>query len=308
MPHSTHKIFIATDSNSLYRDLFHASALPGLEETQLASEANIILADPPRIAPHLHQFSALAWLQSTYAGVNALLQPNARQDYLLTNVRDIFGPLIAEYVLGYAIAHYRHLPQYAEQQRRGAWLPMPYRSLQGETLLILGTGNIAVQLAHVANAFGLRVLGVNRTGAMAQPHPFAEVFSLSELPQAIGQCQLLVNTLPSTPQTQNVLNRETLKHAQNILLFNVGRGDALNDDDLLAAIAAHSVQHAYLDVFHYEPLETQHPFWSSPSVTLTPHIAAISSPEQVWQQFCDNYQRFCLGAPLKHLIDFARGY
>ncbi|MCV5262341.1 hypothetical protein OFC55_32240, partial [Escherichia coli] len=82
--------------------------LPDLNITDKPQEAHIVLADPPLLSHRLDEFSQLEWVQSTYAGVNALITPEFRQDYTLTNVRGVFGPLIAEYVLGYCISHYRH--------------------------------------------------------------------------------------------------------------------------------------------------------------------------------------------------------
>ncbi|MGT5972189.1 NAD(P)-dependent oxidoreductase, partial [Escherichia coli] len=82
----------------------------------------------------------------------------------LTNVKGIFGPAIAEYVLGYTISHCRHFPHYHQHQQQRNWQPQLYTSLTDKTMVILGTGSIGSHLAKTAAAFGIHTIGVNRTG------------------------------------------------------------------------------------------------------------------------------------------------
>lgn len=308
MHQSNQKIFIATEDNATYQQLLNDQALPNLILTEHREEANIILAAPPKIAPQLSECHQLEWLQSTYAGVNALMQPSLRRDYTLTNVRGIFGPLIAEYVMGYAIQHYRHLTLYAEQQQQRIWQPHLYTSLEGKTVTILGTGSIGNHLAQVCAAMGLHTLGVNRTGIPPNGSHFHQTYHINELVAALQQADIIVNTLPSTEQTRHLLNQDTLSHCRHALLFNVGRGDAIDNAALLLAIKNQWIEHAFLDVFEQEPLVPEHPFWGLKPITITPHIAALSFPEKVIALFAENYQRWIEGYPLNHQVSFAKGY
>ncbi|HAS6377378.1 TPA: D-2-hydroxyacid dehydrogenase [Vibrio vulnificus] len=308
MHQSKHKIFIVTEDNETYRQLLADHALPDLALTEDIEQANIILAAPPHIAPRLSECHQLEWLQSTYAGVNALMQPELRRDYKLTNVRGIFGPLIAEYVIGYAIQHYRHLARYAEQQQQRLWQPHSYSSLEGKTISILGTGSIGNHLAHACSAMGLHTIGVNRTGIPPNGSHFQQTYHINELAAALKQAHIVVNTLPSTEHTHHLLNQASLSHCRHALLFNVGRGDVIDNAALLLAIKNHWVEHAFLDVFEQEPLVTDHPFWGLKQITITPHIAALSFPEKVMALFAENYHRWLEGYPLNHQVSFTKGY
>ncbi|MDW2405902.1 NAD(P)-dependent oxidoreductase, partial [Vibrio sp. 1262-1] len=201
MPHSN-QIFLLSEHRDTYETLLTERKLPDLSITDKPEEAQIVLADPPLLSNRLDEFSQLGWVQSTFAGVNALILPNLRQDYTLTNVRGIFGPLIAEYVLGYSIAHYRHFNRYHQQQQNKQWQPHLYTSLQSKTMVILGTGSIGKCLAQTAQAMGINTIGINRTGIPTANDEFAQTFHINELANALRKADIVVNTLPSTPNTR----------------------------------------------------------------------------------------------------------
>lgn len=301
------KVLIISRQHAAYRQLLTGAALPELEITDDPGQANIILGDPPTIAPHLEAYPALSWLQSTYAGIDALTRPEMRRDYTLTNIRGHFGQLITEYVMGYSLDAIRHLSQYRQQQTNGLWQPQPYSSLATKTMVILGTGSIGAHLARVAKAFGLTVIGINRSGR-SEEASFDHVYPQSQLSEGLSRADILVSTLPATNATTNLLDADNLSHCRNTLLFNVGRGNAICEDSLLSALEQGHIAHAFLDVFKQEPLPEPHPFWQHPKVTITPHIAAESFPEQVFEIFAANYRRFIQQQPLMYQIDFERGY
>ncbi len=301
------KVLIVSRQQATYRQLIKQAQLPCLEITYDPKQASIILADPPKIARQLDDYPALRWLQSTFAGIDALIKPELRQDYQLTNIRGHFGQLIAEYVIGLTLNHTRHFSLYHTQQHAGVWLPQPYCSLTSQTMVILGTGSIGSHLAQVASALGITVIGVNRSG-ISDTTAFDQVYSLSNLTDALAMATIVVSTLPATLNTDQLLNAGTLAHCNHALLFNVGRGNAVCEHGLLDAIDKSSVQHAFLDVFNQEPLAQNHPFWRHEKITVTPHIAAESFPEQVFDIFQDNYLRFIANQPLHCKVDFDKGY
>ncbi|WP_064601603.1 D-2-hydroxyacid dehydrogenase [Photobacterium sp. J15] len=301
------KILIVSRQRDAYRRLLTQAQLPDLELTENQEEANILLADPPRVANSMNSYPALNWLQSTFAGIDALTRDNIRKDYMLTNIRGHFGQLIAEYVLGYSLDYTRHLSQYRQQQANSQWQPQPYSSLASKTMVILGTGSIGAHLARVAKAFDLTVIGINRSGRCDEP-AFDRIYPLDGLSDGLALADILVSTLPATPETDNLLNADSLSHCRDTLLFNVGRGNALCETGLLKAANNGHIAHAFLDVFKQEPLPEQHPFWQHPAVTMTPHIAAESFPEQVFEIFTANYLRYLNRQPLLYQIDFTRGY
>ncbi|MFV8461042.1 D-2-hydroxyacid dehydrogenase [Vibrio campbellii] len=308
MNNFTNKLYIATEHDDTYVQLILNQDLPDLEITQNPESAEIVLASPPLIADRLDEFTQLDWLQSTYAGINKLTQPNLRHDYTLTNVKGIFGPAIAEYVLGYTISHFRHFSHYHQQQQQQNWQPQLYTSLTDKTMVVLGTGSIGSHLAQAASAFGIHTIGVNRTGIPPKHEAFKDTFHINELEAALKQADIVVNTLPSTAETYQLLNQTTLGYCSKVLLFNVGRGESIDNKALLLAIKNRWVEHAFLDVFEHEPLSQDHPFWKLPQVTITPHIAALSEPRQVVEIFAENYKQWRDGFTLNHVIDFNKGY
>jgi phosphoglycerate dehydrogenase-like enzyme len=304
----THKLYILTEQDESYLSELKKHSLPDLEITANRSEATIVLASPPIIAKHLKDFPNLEWMQSVYAGIDALISHQLRQDYLLTNVKGIFGQQISEYVLGYTIDHYHHFNIYRQQQARKEWQPHSYTSLCSKKMVVLGTGSIGNFLARSAKALGIRVYGVNRTGIPSQDSPFTDIYHVQELTSAFQDADIVVNTLPATSETNNILSKENLSYCHQALLFNVGRGNAVSEGDLTAALEKGYIAHAFLDVFENEPLKENNALWTSTNVTITPHIAASSFPYQVIDQFKDNYLRWHNGFKLHNLIDFERGY
>ncbi|QUJ67639.1 D-2-hydroxyacid dehydrogenase [Photobacterium sp. GJ3] len=301
-----HQLCIISRRADLYRQLIEKENLPELKITENLQDATLILADPPLMTKQLAHCSKLDWMQSTYAGIDALTQPGLRTDYRLTNIRGLFGQLISEYVLGYLISHQRHFARYQTQQQAAEWHQHSYGALSEKTMVILGTGTIGQHLAGAAKALGLRVIGVSRSGEPTTH--FDPVFPTHRLHEALALADVLVSVLPATAHTNDLLNADSLSHCTNTLLFNVGRGNAICESGLLEALDGGNIAHAYLDVFKQEPLPQDHPFWQHPAITVTPHIAAESFPEQVMTIFKTNYLRYVEGKPLQFQIDFERGY
>ncbi|SIO24986.1 D-2-hydroxyacid dehydrogenase [Salinivibrio sp. ES.052] len=299
------KVYVISEHAKTYYQLIKAAQLPDLAITTSADEASIWLADPPLAAPQLPHAEQLRWLQSTFAGVDALIHAPQR-GYQLTNVRGIFGALMAEYVFGHILTDTRHLGQYAEQQAQCRWQPQPYRSLHGQTLAILGTGAIGQHISTVARAFGMTVLGINQDGRPVDG--FEQTLTLPALRQTLSEVDILVSTLPATPETHQCLNAVFWQHAQHLFFINVGRGATVDEPALVRALDEKKLHLAVLDVMQQEPLPEQHPFWTHPNVRVTPHIAAVSFPEQVFALFADNYRRWHAGQPLAHRVDFDKGY
>lgn len=270
-------------------------------------QADILLAQPAWAAPVLQRAKKLRWLQSTFAGVEPLVDSACRKDYQLTGVKNIFGPLISEYVFAAVLAHSRHSAYYRRCQSEKIWQPLPYRALSKQTMAILGTGSIGVHLAQTATHFGLSVIGVNRTGKSVAG--IDKVVALSALENQLTEADIVVLTLPSTPATQQLVDKQFLaKLKKSALFINVGRGSLVNEQDLLAALIAGELAAAVLDVFASEPLPENHPLWLAPNLTITPHNAAVTFAEDIAAIFAKNFQRFSRGQALDYPIDFARGY
>lgn len=268
---------------------------------------NLVLGDPPWLAPLLPQLPKLQWVQSTFAGVNALCKPELRSDYLLTNVKGVFGQLISEYVFGYMLALERDVLRAYQQQTKRLWQPFPYRSLAGLKIGIAGLGDIGQQVATTAKHFSMYVKGLRLS-----PTPLSgidELYTLHEFNAFLQDLDYLVITLPATAQTQHLFNAAAFAALKpEAVVINVGRGACIDQAALAHSLQTKQLRAAVLDVFEEEPLAASDPLWALEQVYITPHQAAVSFPEDIVKIFVQNYQRFQQGQTLDYLIDFQKGY
>lgn len=313
---SQRTLLLLSQDNHHYERLLKAANLPHLrilradnqgEAEKLIGDAHILMAEPARAKPLLAKAGRLSWLQSTYAGVDVLLDASCRRDYLLTNVRGIFGPLMSEYVFGHLLSLTRQLLLYRDQQQQKLWQSHPYQGLRGKTLLLLGTGSIGQHIAHTGKHFGMRVLGISHSGHECAG--FDQVYQLPALNKMLAQADVIVSVLPSTRETRHLFTADRFNHCKpGAIFFNVGRGSAVHEGDLLAALRGGQLGTAVLDVFEQEPLPADSPLWHQPNLIITPHNSAYSFPEDVAQIFIRNYIRFIDGQQLDGRIDFDKGY
>ena len=266
----------------------------------------ILFGNPDMVAGILPQLPAVDWVQSTWAGITPLTAIE-RRDYVLTGVKNVFGPQMAEYTLGYLLAHELKVVERDAQQAAGNWFARPSGVLHGKRLGIMGTGSIGSHIARTAKAFGLAVRGLSRSG---NPAPdFDEVRPVEDLHGFLDSLDHLVSVLPNTPGTTHLLDRDALARLPAHAYFiNVGRGNVIDDAALVAALCEGRLAGAALDVFDEEPVPADSPLWKTPNLTITAHIAAISHPALIAPIFVENYHRYCKNEPLKFVIDLDRGY
>ncbi len=270
-------------------------------------DCHIILGQPDLVAGVLSGARSLKWVQSTFAGVEALCRPGMRTDYTLTGVKDIFGPLMSEYVFAYILSLERHVFEVRQNQADSNWQSITYRGLGGLTLGVCGLGSIGRHIARTARHFGMRVLGCKRTPG---EDPVADqIFSVNALHDFVAKLDYLVAVLPDTAQTTHLFNYDVFARMKTVSVFiNVGRGNAVHEPGLVQALREGRIRAAVLDVFEHEPIPEKSPFWAMENVFVTPHHAAFSFPEKIAEIFCNNYKRFCRKEPLVHVVDFDRGY
>jgi len=284
----------------------HVAPSPKLDPASLQA-INLVLADPPWLVKLLPHLPKLQWVQSTYAGVNALCAPGLHNDYLLTNVKGVFGQLISEYVFGYILALERDLLRAYQQQAKHQWQPFAYRSLAGLTIGIAGLGDIGQHLASTAKHFGMQVKGL-KFSAAAVPQ-VDEVYSFEQLSEFLTGLDYLVITLPATTLTKHLFNAAALAQLKpETVLINIGRGACVDQAALTHRLQTKQLRAAVLDVFEQEPLVATDPLWDLDNTYLTPHQAAVSFPADIVKIFVKNYRHFQQNEPLEYLIDFAKGY
>jgi phosphoglycerate dehydrogenase-like enzyme len=310
------KLLILADVAPAYLAMLDAVKLPQLQiniatdvdsaKTQL-HDCNIILGDPPLIADILQFAPELDWVQSGWAGIDSLCRPGMRRDYLLTGAKGIFGSLISEYVMTYLFIFERQVFAMQRNQLNQHWRPLRYRPAHEITLGIVGLGSIGRQLAKTARHFGIRVIGLNRSGKACEH--VEEVYTSADCAGFFVEPDYIVTTLPDTAETKHFINIDKLKLMRSsAVLMNVGRGSIVNEGDLVIALQQGLIGGAVLDVFEEEPLAVNNPLWNLPNVFITPHNAATSFPADIVSIFVENYRRFVRRESLLHLVDFELGY
>ena len=299
-----------------YRELIEAAALPDLALVAAAEvedglarggDSEILVGDPARVTAALPQLPNLRWVQLTWAGVERMLDPSLRRDYVLTNIRGVFGPLMSEFVFGYLLLHERKILRRLDAQRERRWDATLPGTLQGKTLGLLGVGSIGAHLASTAKHFGMNVRGYTR--ASEESADVDRYFHGDARIEFATGLDYLVAVLPNTPDTRRIVDEVVLAALPpHAVVVNVGRGDTLDSAALIRALEEKRLSAAVLDVFEEEPLPPEHPLWRTPGAFITSHTAAPSFPADIVGVFVENYRRYVNGEPLLYRVDFERGY
>lgn len=207
----------------------------------------------------------------------------------------------------------RGLLRVLADQRRTHWERYAGTDLHGRTLLIVGLGSIGTELARVASAFGMHVIGVKRNPVGIPPESLHahEIYGPDDLPSLLRRAEFLVLITPHTDETENLIGAEELAALpRGAFLINIGRGQLLDETALITALESGHIAGASLDVFQNEPLPTDSPLWHMPNVIVCPHSGATSDREneRITDLFCDNIDRYLSDKPLLNLLDTAKLY
>jgi phosphoglycerate dehydrogenase-like enzyme len=268
---------------------------------------DVALGEPSLLRTVLGQMPELRWVQATWAGVEPLLDPVLRRDYVLTNARGVFGALMSEYVFAYLLAHERRVFARHAAQSGGRWDATPPGTLRGKQIGLLGVGSIGAALAATAKHFGMRVKGYTRASEGCAD--VDEYFHGSDRAAFASELDYLISVVPNTAETRGMVDATLLGALPARAVFvNPGRGSTVDEMALAEALAAGRLAGAVLDVFQQEPLPPDHVLWRTPNVLITSHTAALSAPRDIAPVFVENYRRWIAGAPLRHQVDFERGY
>lgn len=274
----------------------------------LLHTAEILVGSPGDVASVLDCCPNLRWVQSLWAGVNTLLE-HPRRDYQLTAMNGIFGQPMAEYVLGWLLSFERNILRRAQQRVWDAHeCSREDGTVAGKRLGIMGTGTIARHVAQSARALGIKSIGLNTRGEPVDV--FDQVYSVAQRLEFAAQSDYLLALLPATSQTEYLIDGALLGALpRGAIMINAGRGQCIDDDELVAAIDSGHLRAAVLDVFREEPLPEEHPFWRRPNIYITSHTAAPTSMGLSAQMYRENYVRY-LQSPgdLEYVVDFERGY
>ena len=270
------------------------------------ADVDYIIYAPSSALQDFAPYTSAKAVLSLWAGVERIVGNASLTQPLCRMVDPALTEGMVEWVCGHSLRHHLGLDRYIINPAH-IWDPTCPPLARDRKVAMLGMGALGQACARALQALHFQVEGWSRE-AKSLPGLTCH-HGPAGLMEALRGADIIVTLLPRTPETENTLNAETLAACKaGAVILNPGRGALIDDDALLAALDAGQIGHATLDVFRVEPLPQDHPFWSHPKVTVTPHIAADTRPHTSAAVIVDNIRRGQEGLPFVNLVDRKRGY
>jgi D-2-hydroxyacid dehydrogenase (NADP+) len=260
----------------------------------------------------------LRWIHSPAAAVHQLMFPELiKGEIILTNAREVHGPVVAEHVIALIFALAKKIPGSVALQQKHIWGQQilwdetpRVREVAGATMGLIGLGSIGRPLVRSAKALGMRVLAVREHPEKGSESADA-VLGPAQIDEIFRQSDYIVLAAPVTDSTKALANAERLAlMKRTACLINVGRGQLVDEGALAGALRENSIGGAALDVFPKEPLAADSPLWDLPNLMITPHTAALT--DKLWERhyalFSENLRRYLSKQPLLAVVDKRKGY
>jgi glyoxylate/hydroxypyruvate reductase A len=269
-------------------------------------EGALVAVPPPGV---LRTLPSLRLIQSLWVGVESLLgDATLPTDVPLARLVDPqMAETMTETVIQHVLNAHRDYDTYRDQQAARLWRQLPQVRAQDRRVGMLGLGELGLAGAQALKRLGFDVAGWSRRPKEIEG--IATFAGAAGLGPFLRRTEILVCLLPLTAETRGILNATTLAQLpRGATVINLARGGHVVDNDLLATLDSGQVGRAVLDVFHTEPLPTDHPYWGHPRVTLLPHIAAETDPRSAVRLVAENVRRLKAGLPLLNVVDRAAGY
>jgi D-2-hydroxyacid dehydrogenase (NADP+) len=246
----------------------------------------------------------LKWLHAFNVGVDHPIYTEllARGVRVTTSAGSTAEPIAQTAIMG-LLALARGFPRWLVAQRSRQWNPerniLP-PDLKEQTAVVVGIGKIGAEIARLARALGLKVIGVRRSPRRADD-PVDELHPPAALPGLLARCDWLILACPLTPQTRGLVDAQAIAALpRGARVINIARGEIVNEAALIESLRSGHLAGAFLDVFETEPLPPDSPLWDLPNVLVTPHNSAVATGNdgRVLEIFIDNLGRWHRGAPL----------
>ncbi|MFD1334834.1 D-2-hydroxyacid dehydrogenase [Oceanobacillus iheyensis] len=247
-----------------------------LEEEKL-NQAEILLHWRESQAKKYRKSDNLKWVQSWSAGVDYLdLDYLKKNDIHLTSANGVHAYPISETIFAYMLGFTRLIHTYIRQQQEKKWHHANLKAeIHEKTIGIIGVGEIGKETAKIAQAFGMKVLGVRHSGRPLEN--VDEMYTPADLSLVLEQSDFVVVTLPLTKDTHHMFGKEQFAQMKNSAFFiNIGRGPIVDESALISALQQKEIAGAGLDVFETEPLQSDSPLWEMENVIITPHSAGAT--------------------------------
>ena len=241
----------------------------------------------------------LQWIQAMTTGVDFIMKmPSLKREVLITSARGIHGPQMSEMAVLLMLALSRNFPQFVHNQDKRIWERWPAKLLHQKKVGILGLGVCGTEIARKCKAFGMTVYGINRT--KREIDSVDHFFYPRSLLEVMGEVDYFIIVVPSTPETQNMVNADAIAAMKpTAFLINLGRGAVVDEEALTNALQTGKIAGAALDVFSVDPdpLPKSSSLWEMKNVIITPRVGGASDiyPDQVLPIFEENLRRFLKG-------------
>ncbi len=278
---------------------------------EVIEEVEVIFGNIER--EHVLKAKNLRWIHLGYAGVDMIMYPEVvNSNIIVTSSKGIHQFHMTEFLFGMILTLTRKFNKIYESQRRKSWdkqVAREFELLNGKTIGILGLGNIGRQIAKVAKAFGMYVIGMKRT--MSSVENVDEVVTRENLEHLLKNSDFIVAVLPLTEETYHLIGeREFSLMEKKPYFFNIGRGAVVDEKALINALKEGKIRGAGLDVFEEEPLPQDSPLWDMENVLITPHIAGLFPGywEEPTNLFIENFKRYINHKELLNVVDKIAGY
>jgi glyoxylate/hydroxypyruvate reductase A len=248
------------------------------------------------------------------AGVDAILDIERKEpgtlpaNALLVRLEDGgMAQQMEEYAVYTVLRYLRRMDEYDAMQREHRWEKLEPHPRSAFTVGVLGMGVLGARVARTLTTLGVPVRGFSRT---KRDIDGVQTFAGAEQFDAfLDGAKMLINLLPHTPDTEGILNARVFERlGAGAYIVNLARGAHVVDNDLLRAMKTGQIAAATLDVFHQEPLPENHPFWTTPRIEITPHVAAITLREESIGQIALKIRALARGEPITGIVDAKRGY
>ncbi|KAA5805735.1 D-2-hydroxyacid dehydrogenase [Thermoanaerobacterium thermosaccharolyticum] len=237
----------------------------------------LVCFDGDADAEFIHNAENLKWIHLLSAGADAMpFDVLKERKIILTNSKGVHKYQISEQVLGYMLLFERALNYFIRKQMNREWdKSVRVSELYGKTVCILGVGSIGEEIARIAREFGMKTIGVRKSGNISQF--IDEMYTNDNMIYAVSKADYVICALPLTDETYHLLGKDFFKNMKNDAVFiNIGRGKVVDESSLIDALKNKTIRGAALDVFEEEPLSKESPLWDMENVIITPHTAGIS--------------------------------
>jgi phosphoglycerate dehydrogenase-like enzyme len=313
------KVMVVTDKDdpqlAMLRDVPHAIAHDDAELADAAKDTAVILhwsGSRDRLRAAFLACPDVRWIHSRWAGVDNLLFPELVASAVpLTNGSGVFSQSLGEFALAAILYFAKDIPRMLRNQRAERWEPFDVDEIAGQTVGIVGYGDIGRAVARRAQAMGMRVLAVKRHFPKEGDALIEQFYKPEAMREMLRRCDYVVVSAPLTEETRHMVSTAEFAAMQpSVVIVNVGRGPVIEEAALVRALKERRIRGAGLDVFEHEPLVVGDPLWEMENVLISPHTADHTRTwiDDAMRFFLRQYERFVKGEALENIVNKRLGY